>query len=440
MIASSVTPSDTRPTRLVDARLFCPKTGRDEPGGLLIEDGLIADLGPHITPGAESAGIKTVNCGGHLLIPGLIDMQVSTGEPGEEHRETLATASRAAAAGGVTTIICMPNTKPAIDDVSLVDFIERRARDTAIVHVHPMAAMTKGLVGQEMTEIGLLREAGALAFTDATHTVANAQLMRNILCYAKDFDALIVHFAEDPDLAEAGVMNEGEVSANLGLPGTCAEAEIIIIERDLRLTALTGGRYHAANISCAESLNAIRNARARKLNVTCGVSINHLTLNENDIGSYRSYFKMRPPLRPESDRQAMVDGLRDGDIDVIVSAHDPQDVDVKRRPFAEAADGALGLETLLPAALQLYHNGAVPLRPLLAAMTCRPAGLLGLPGGRLEIGAPADLALVDLDTPWRVDAAALASKSKNSPFDETVLQGRAIKSFVQGHCVYSLAE
>ena len=441
MIAPARSPQPPGPTILVNARLFCPLTGRNETGGLRIERGVIADVGPHLTADAQSsADAEIIDCDSKLLIPGLIDMQVSTGEPGEEHRETLATASRAAAAGGVTTIICMPDTKPAIDDVSLVDFIERRARDTAIVHVHPMAAMTKGLDGKEMTEIGLLRQAGALAFTDAKRSVANACLMRNILSYARDFDALVVHFTEDPNLAAAGVMNEGQVSASLGLPGAPAEAETIMIERDLRLVALAGGRYHAANISCAASLDVIRRARAAGLKVTCGVTINHLTLNENDIGSYRTYFKIKPPLRPESDRQAMVEGVRDGEIDVIVSAHDPQDVDVKRRPFAEAADGALGVETLLPAALRLYHNGVVDLQPLLAAMTIRPAQLLGLPGGRLTVGAPADLCVLDLEMPWRVDASALASKSKNSPFDETVLQGRAMKTFVAGRCVYSYAE
>lgn len=439
MIATAKTQAMQGPTVLVNARLFCPLTGRDETGGLRIEEEAIADLGPHIDT-ASAGDAEIIDCKNLLLIPGLIDMQVSTGEPGEEHRETLATASRAAAAGGVTTIICMPDTKPAIDDVSLVDFIERRARDTAIVHVHPMAAMTRGLAGKEMTEIGLLREAGALAFTDGKYSVANTHLMRNILSYARDFDALIVHFAEDTDLAAAGVMNEGEVSASLGLPGIPTEAETIIIERDLRLAELTGGRYHAANISCAASLDVILAARRDKVDVTCGVSINHLTLNENDIGPYRTYFKIKPPLRPESDRLAMVEGVRNGDIDVIVSAHDPQDVDTKRRPFAEAADGALGVETLLPAALQLYHNGAVGLRPLLAAMTCRPAEILGLPGGKLVAGAPADLALVDLETPWRVDGQALASKSKNSPFDESVLQGRTKKCFVLGQCVYECAE
>ncbi|MGF1619706.1 MAG: dihydroorotase [Rhodomicrobiaceae bacterium] len=439
MVAAARRREDTGPRVLVNARLFCPKSGRDEKGGVVIEEGLIVDLGPHIGAGARPAA-DIVDCEGHLLIPGLIDMQITTGEPGEEHRETLATASRSAAAGGVTTMICMPDTKPAIDDVSLVDFIERRARDTAVVNVHPMAAMTKGLLGKEMTEIGLLREAGALAFTDAKRSVANAHLMRKILSYAKDFDALIVHFTEDPNLAAAGVMNEGEVSSNLGLPGIPAEAETMMIERDLRIVGLTGGRYHAANISCAASLEVIRAARRAGLKVTCGVSINHLTLNELDIGSYRTYYKIKPSLRSEADRRAMAEGVHSGDIDVIVSAHDPQDVDVKRRPFAEASDGAIGVETLLPAALQLYHNGAVALRPLLAAMTCRPAELLGLPGGVLREAAPADLALVNLEMPWRVDAVALKSKSKNSPFDEAVLQGRAIRSFVAGACVYTYAD
>ncbi len=439
MVEAAKTHADIGPTVLVNARLFCPKTGRDEMGGLRIADGLIAELGPQIDADTAQGG-EIIDCEGHLLIPGLVDMQVSTGEPGEEHRETLATASRAAAAGGVTTIICMPDTKPAIDDVSLVDFIERRARDTAIVHVHPMAAMTRGLTGKEMTEIGLLRQAGAIAFTDGKNSIANARLMRHILSYARDFDALIVHMTEDPDLAAAGVMNEGIVSTVLGLPGIPAEAETMMVERDLRLAALTGGRYHAANISCASSLEAIRAARASKLKVTCGVNINHLTLNENDIGSYRTYFKIKPPLRPEADRQAMVEGVRKGDIDVIVSAHDPQDVDVKRRPFAEAADGALGVETLLPAALQLYHNGAIDLRSLLAAMSCKPAALLGLPPSELTEGAPADLALVDIEKPWRVDAASLSSKSKNSPFDEHVLQGQTMKTFVAGRCVYTFGD
>ncbi len=439
MIAAHSTFSPEQEIVLLNARLVCPLSGRDEKGGLVIKGEAIADLGAHI--GADSRPqAERIDCGGHVLSPGLIDMQVFTGEPGEEHRETLATASRAAAAGGVTTIIVMPDTKPAIDDVSLVDFIERRARDTAIVHVHPMAAMTRGLAGKEMTEIGLLRQAGALAFTDGKRSLANAKLMRLILSYAHDFNGLIVHHLEDADLALGGVMNEGEVSSRLGLPGIPTEAETIMIERDLRLVGLTGGRYHAAAISCAASLAAVRAAKAEGHCVTCGVTINHLTLNELDVGQYRTYFKLKPPLRREEDRRAMVDGLRSGDIDVIVSGHDPQDADVKRRPFAEAADGALGVETLLPAALQLYHNGSIALSPLLAAMTSRPAKLLGLPGGRLEQGAPADLTLIDLEMPWRVDAQFLRSKSKNSPFDEMVLQGRALRTWVLGQQVYEYAE
>ena len=274
-------------------------------------------------------------------------MQVFTGEPGQEHRETLKTASQAAAAGGVTTMVVMPDTEPVIDQVALVDFIQRRARDNALVHVHVMAAMTKGLKGEEMTEIGLLQRAGAIAFTNGKASVANTRIMRNVLLYAKDFGALIVHHTEDPHLTEGTVMNSGEVATRLGLPGVDKAAETIVLERDVRLVQLTGGRYHAAQLSCAESLAVVRAAKARGLPVTCGVSINHLTLNENDIGSYRTFFRLKPPLRAEDDRAAMVRALAAGEIDVIVSSHDPQDVDTKRRPFAEASDGAIGLETLL---------------------------------------------------------------------------------------------
>ncbi len=296
-----------------------------------------------------------------MLCPGLVDAQVFTGEPGYEHRETLKTASHSAAAGGVTTMIVMPDTDPVIDQVSLVDFIQRRARDNAIVHIHTMAAVTKGLKGEEMTEIGLLKRAGAVAFSNGKTSVANTRVMKNALLYGRDFGALIVHHTEDPYLAGSGAMNSGEVATRLGLPGISKVAEIIMIERDVRLVEMTGGRYHAATISCPESLAIIRQAKARGLHVTCGVSINHLTLNENDIGSYRTFLKVRPPLRKEDDRAAMVNAVANGEIDTIVSSHDPQDADVKRRPFAEAADGAVGLETLLAAALRLYHSGEVAL-------------------------------------------------------------------------------
>ncbi len=426
-------------TAFINAHLIDPESGLEEPGGLVVENGLIADLGGHLRRNAPE-GAKVVDCSGHVLAPGLIDMIVFAGEPGYEHRETVATASRAAAAGGVTTIICTPQTQPVIDDVALVDFIERLARDTAVVHVHPMAAITKGLAGEEMTEIGLLKGAGAVAFSDGKRSIANAQVMRRALSYAKDFGALTVHHTEDPLLVNGGVMNEGEVSSRLGLPGVPSAAETIMLERDIRLVELTGGRYHAAQISCRASLEVIRQAKAQGLPVTCGVSINHLTLNENDVGSYRTFFKIRPPLRREEDRLAMVEGLVAGDIDVIVSAHDPKDADVKRRPFAEASDGAIGLETLLPAALRLYHNQDIGLPQLLAAMTCRPAKLLGLPSGLLQIGAPADLILIDLTTPWVVDPDKLHSKSKNTPFDESRLEGLVLRTIVAGETVYTYAE
>jgi dihydroorotase len=426
-------------TVFLNARLIDPATRKDEPGGLLVKDGVIADLGPHLRRNAPDRS-KVVDCRGHVLCPGLIDMQVFTGEPGLEYRETLKTASNAAAAGGVTTIIVMPDTEPVIDQVALVDFIQRRARDNAVVNVHVMAAMTKGLKGQDMTEIGLLKRAGAIGFTNGKTSVANARVMRNVLLYAKDHGALISHHTEDPHLTEGSVMNAGEVATRLGLPGVHKAAETLVLERDVRLVEITGGRYHAAALSCAESLEVIRSAKQRQLPVTCGVSVNHLTLNENDIGSYRTFLRLKPPLRGEDDRRAMVRALAAGDVDVIVSSHDPQDADVKRHPFAEAADGAVGLETLLAAALRLYHNGEIGLMPLLEAMTINPARLLGLPSGRLEKGAPADLVLVDLGQPWVVDKARLKSRSKNSPFDESKMQGRVLTTMVAGNTVYQYAQ
>jgi dihydroorotase len=436
---SGPTGSDAEATVFINARLIDPASGRDEPGGLLVRDGAIADLGGHLRRNAPD-GARVVDCQGHVLAPGLIDCQVFTGDPGQEHRETLKTASFAAAAGGVTTIVCMPDTEPVIDQVALVDYVQRRARERAIVNVHIMAALTRGLKGEEMAEIGLLQRAGAIAFSNGKSSIVNSRMMRNALLYAKDFGALVVHHTEDPFLSAGAAMNSGEVATRIGLPSVHKAAETMVLERDVRLVELTGGRYHASTLSCAESLAVIRHAKDRKLPVTCGVSINHLTLNENDIGPYRTFFKVRPPLRAEEDRVAMVRGLAAGDIDVIVSSHDPQDADVKRRPFAEAADGAIGLETLLAAALRLYHNGEIPLLPMLRAMTINPAKLLGLPSGRLEKGAPADLLLFDPDVPWVVDREQLRSRSKNSPFDESKMQGRVLRTIVAGKCVYQYGE
>jgi dihydroorotase len=433
-IAKSGSPAG-QPTAFINARVMDPASGRDEPGGVHVRDGVIADIGSHLRRNAPD-NATVIDCNGNLLIPGLIDMQVFTGEPGQEHRETLKTASNAAAAGGVTTIVCMPDTDPVIDQVALVDFIQRRARDNAVVNVQIMAAMTRGLRGEELTEIGLLQRAGAVAFSNGKSSISNTRVMRNVLLYSRDFDALIVHHTEDPYLVEGTAMNSSEVSTRLGLPGAHKAAETIVLERDLRLVEITGGRYHASTISCAESLAVVRQAKARKLPVTCGVSINHLTLNETDIGPWRTYFRLRPPLRSEDDRAALVRGLANGDIDVIVSSHDPQDADVKRRPFAEAADGAIGLETLAAAALRLYHKDEIGLMALVRAMTVNPAKLLGLPGGRLDKGAPADLALIDLNQPWVVDKADIRARSKNSPFDETKMQGRVLRTMVAGRTVY----
>ncbi len=293
------------------------------------------------------------------MAPGLIDMRAFVGEPGAEYRETFASASQAAAAGGVTTIVCQPDTSPAIDEPAMVDFVLRRARDTAIVHVHPMAALTKGIEGEEMTEIGLLKAAGAVAFTDGAKSVTNAQVMRRALTYARDFDALIVHHTEDPDLVGEGVMNEGEFAARLGLIGVPNAAETIMLERDMRLVGADAARYHAASVTCAESLEVLRRAKDAGLPVTAAASINHLTLNEIDVGSYRTFCKLTPPLRGEADRTALVAALASGLIDVVMSDHNPQDVETKRLPFAEAAPGAIGIETMLRGGLRLVHGGDI---------------------------------------------------------------------------------
>ena len=422
-------------TAFINAQLMDPASGYDQTGNLLVEDGKIVDLGPTLFNDGVPEGVETVDCGGNVLCPGLVDMRVFTGEPGAEHRETLAMTSQAAAAGGVTTVTVMPNTDPVIDDVALVDFIERRARDTAIVNVHPMAALTKGLKGQEMTEIGLLKEAGAVGFTDGDKAVANAQVMRRAMAYAKFFDALLVQHAEEPSLA-TGVMHDGELSSRWGLSGIPAAAETIMIERDLRLMELTGGRLHIAQISCEASVEIIRAAKNRGLPVTCGVSAAHLQLNELDIQSYRTFFKLSPPLRSEQDRQALVAGLADGTIDVVVSGHDPQDAEVKRRPFAEANFGAIGLETLLSAGLALVHSGDVPLARLLDTMTHVPADLMGLGTGRLAAGLPADLILIDTDVPWILEPGKLKSVSKNTPFEDRRFQGRVLRTIVGGRMVF----
>ena len=426
----------TRPLLLANARIVDPSRGLDARGAVLVADGKIVAAGADAANQGAPEGAEVVDCGGAAVLPGLVDMRVFVGEPGGEHRETLKTASRAAAAGGVTAIVTMPDTNPVIDDPALVDFVFRRARDTAVVRVHPMAAMTRGLAGEELAEFGLLSEAGAVAFTEGRHSLKSAKVMRNALTYARDFDALIVHHVEDSDLADGGVMNEGETATRLGLPGIPREAETIMLDRDIRLARLTRGRYHAAQISCEAAVSALRRAKLAGATVTAGAAIAHLSLNENDIGAYRTFFKMSPPLRSEDDRRAMVEALADGTIDVVCSAHDPQDVEVKRQPFADAADGAVGLETMLAAGLRLVQSGDVPLMRLVDAMSTKPAELLGLEAGTLAPGAPADLIVVDLEQPWIVKEENLNSRARNTAFEGARLTGKVTRTLVGGETAF----
>lgn len=416
-----------------NTRLFDPASNLDEIGNILFnEEGIIA-CGKDIPLPQD---VTTIDGTGLVTTPGLVDMQVFIGEPGGEYRETLATASQAAAAGGVTTMIMMPDTQPVIDDAALVDYISRRARGTALVNVHPMAGITKGLDGEMMNEFGLLHEAGAVAFTDGSRSVMNARIMQKAMSYAANFDALIMHHAIDTNLVGEGVMNEGELAIRLGLSGIPVIAETIMIERDIRLVEATGARYHISQISSRESIDIVRQAKDKGLPVTCGVSSNHLMLNQNDVENYRTFAKLMPPLRTEEDRQALIEAIADGTIDVIVSGHNPQGEDAKRRPFGEAEFGSIGVETLLAAGLTLHHEVKVPLTRLIEAMSTTPARLLGLSAGTLSIGHPADLILIDIDAPWIVDADNLHSRSRNAAIEGRKVQGKVTETIVSGKTVF----
>ena len=402
-----------QPTAYVNARLLDPDSGLDGPGALLAKDGVIADFGPDLFADGVPDGIATVDCGGHCLAPGLIDMHVHFREPGHEHKETIATGGLSAAAGGVTSVACMPNTKPVIDDVALIEFVQRRAREAKGVKVYPMGAVTKGLEGRQLTEMGMLAEAGAVGFTDDGLPVADSQVMRRALSYARTFDLIVSQHAEDLSLTSCGCMAEGEVSTRLGLPGIPDESEIVVVERDIRLVELTGGRYHVAHISTAGAVDAGASRQA------CGAACN-VRSGSPPLRAHRARRGRLPHLRQDGAARSGArptarrwsKGLKDGTIDAIASDHAPHDQESKRVPMERAANGIVGLETMLPLSLELYHGGHVSLREVLRRLTSAPADLLGIDAGRLRRGAPADLVLFDLEAPWRVDRSESSAASR----------------------------
>ena len=417
----------------LNARLLDPASGLDAKGGLLTDGETIIAMGTDITSAPD--GAQVIDCKGACLAPGLVDIRVQLREPGEEHKETLASAGEAAVAGGVTTMVCLPNTEPCIDDVAAVEFVARIARKNGLAKVYPYAAATKALEGKELAEIGMLAEAGALAFTDGTKAIANPLMMRRALSYAATFGLMIVQHPEEPALA-GGVMNEGELSTRLGLSGISNVAEAIMLERDIRLVAATGGRYHAAHVSTAEGVDLIRQAKKRGLKITCDTAPPYFALNELAVGDYRTFAKLSPPLRSEDDRLAVVKGLADGTIDAIASDHAPQDQDSKRLPFAQAEFGGVGLETLLQISLELFHNEQMSLLQVIDRLTLSPARLLRLKAGTLTPGSAADLVIFHPDRIGKVDPAKFRSKSKNTPFDGRPVQGRVLRTVVDGRSVF----
>src|SRR5882757_5927330 len=409
-------PQHSGSTAYINARIIDPVADAEYRGAILISDDKIADFGPNLFASGAPYGIESVDCGGLCLAPGLVDTRVHTGEPGEEHKETLDSAAVAAAAGGITSCVLLPDNDPAFDDASPIEFVARRARQVKLVNMYAYGALTNGLEGKELAEIGLLAEAGAVAFTDADHAIGSAQVLRRALYYAKAFDALIVHLPQEPTLS-GGSMTSGEMATRLGLSGSPPLAEVMMVERDIRLVEMTGGRLHLAKISTAESVKVIAAAKARGLKITCDTAAPYFALNDLAVGDYRTFGKLVPPLRAEKDRLAVVEGLKDGTIDAIVSDHRPQDQDSKRVPFAQAQPGGIGLETLLPISLELVHNGHLSLPRLFRLLSSTPASLFGLPGGKLAKGAPADLVGFEADYAWKVERTGLWSKTKTSPFD-----------------------
>ena len=423
-------------TLFTNARLIDPENGTDAPGWLLIDGATIKALGAQA---AAPVADTVVDCGGHCLAPGIVDIGVKVCEPGERHKESYRSAGLAAAAGGVTTMITRPDTLPSIDTPEALEFVARRANAAGPVTVRPMAALTKGREGREMTEIGFLLDAGAVAFTDCDHVITNTKVFQRALTYARGLGALIIAHPQEPGLSAGASATSGKFASLRGLPSVSPMAERMGLDRDIALLEMTGARYHADQITTSRALPALERAKRNGLDITAGTSIHHLTLNELDVADYRTFFKVKPPLRSEDDRQAVIEGVRSGLIDVICSMHTPQDVESKRLPFEEAASGAVALETLLPAALRLYHSGDLDLPTLFRAMALNPAKRLGLGSGRLAPGAPADLLVFDPDKPFVMDRNTLHSKSKNTPFDGQRLQGKVRLTYVAGTRVYEAA-
>ena len=417
-----------------NAKLILPVALSEEPGGLLVEDGVIAAVYEGAVPDAPDA--RVIDCGGHCLAPGIIDIGVKVSEPGERHKESFRSAGRAAAAGGVTTMVTRPDTLPAIDTPETLEFVARRAASDAPVHVRPMAALTKGRDGREMTEIGFLKDAGAVAFTDCDSVVTDTRVYARALTYARSCDALVVGHVQEPCLSQGAAATSGKFASLRGLSGVTPLAERMGLDRDIALLEMTGARYHADQITTARALPALERAKRNGLDITAGVGIHHLTLNELDVADYRTFFKLKPPLRSEDDRQAVIAAVAEGLIDVISSMHTPQDEESKRLPFAEAASGAVALETFLPAALRLVHGGHLTLPQLFRAISLNPARRLGLAAGRLREGCPADLVLFDPHAPFVLDRFTLRSKSKNTPFDGARMEGRVLGTWVNGARVF----
>ncbi len=420
-------------TLFTNARLIDPEAGSDAPGSLLVRDGVIiseADL-----PGADERA-TVIDCKGKCLAPGIVDIGVKVCEPGERHKESYRSAGLAAAAGGITTMATRPDTIPATDSPEVLEFVSRRANEAAPVNVLPMAALTKGRMGREMTEIGFMLDAGAVAFTDCDHVITDNKVFSRALSYARSLGALVIAHPQDPGLSQGAAVTSGKFATLRGLPAVSPMAERMGLDRDIALLEMTKARYHADQITTARALPALKRAKANGLDITAGTSIHHLTLNELDVADYRTFFKVKPPLRAEDDRQAVIAALREGLIDILSSMHTPQDEESKRLPFEEAASGAVALETFLPAALRLYHSGDLDLPTLFRAMALNPAKRLGLASGRLCPGAPADLVLFDADAPFVLDRFRLLSKSKNTPFDGAKMQGKVLATYVCGTAVY----